>query len=73
MRFGEYLTQVCFRQFDTVIYGKKYVFGLHLPFWHRAPKTLVIILSDKRDKGIFCYVNEATFGPPLGNLRESTP
>ena len=27
---------------DTVIYNKKYIFGLYSCFWHRAPKTLRI-------------------------------
>ena len=26
--------------YDTVIYSKKYLFGLHSYLWHRAPKTL---------------------------------
>ena len=29
-------------QVDTVIYNKKYIFGLRPHSWHRAPKTLGI-------------------------------
>lgn len=32
------------------------------PFLHRAPKSFV---SDQSNKGMFCYVNELTFGPHL--------
>ena len=35
MRVGE--------EYDIVIYDKKYIFGLHPHFWHRAPKSLVYL------------------------------
>ena len=46
---------------DTVIYNKKYMFGPHPHFWHRAPKILGIS-SDEIDKSTLCYVNEVTLG-----------
>ena len=39
-----------------------------LNFQHWAPKTLGIS-CDEINKDAFCYVNEVTFGKPLGNLR----
>lgn len=33
-----------------------------------GPKTLRISFN-KSNKGIFCYVNQVTFGKPLGSLR----
>ena len=32
-------------------------------------KPLEFFQSDENDQGDFCYVNEATFGKPLGHLR----
>lgn len=45
---------------DIGIYNKKYVFGLHADFWHRAPKALGMFHDKSRDC-IACYVNEVTF------------
>lgn len=44
--------------------NKIYIFGLQPRSWHRAAKTLGIS-CDKSNKGIICYVNEATFGKSL--------
>lgn len=46
---------------DIVIYNMKDKFGLHPRFWHRAPKN-VNFLSEERDEGVFCEVNEMIFG-----------
>ena len=46
---------------------KKHVLGLQPLSWHRAPKTLGIFY-DNSNQGVFCYVNEVTFGKPLSNL-----
>ena len=47
---------------NIVTYNKKYIFGLGtIP--HRVPKTFRIS-CDEKDKGVFCYVNEATFRKP---------
>ena len=65
---------------DNVI-SKKYMFGhlndlifyIYLAFvqgsWLTAPKILGISLLS--NQGVSCYVNEATFGKPLSNLRET--
>ena len=45
---------------DTVIYNKKYLFGLHPRFWHTAPKT-PDFLSARMIK-VF-YVNELLESP----------
>lgn len=36
--------------------------------WLTAPKALGNF-CDKSYKDVFCYINEVTFGKPLGNLR----
>lgn len=43
-----------------MIYNKKYIFGLCIHFWHRAPKTFEIF-QVMNYKGLFCYANEMTF------------
>lgn len=48
------------------IYNIKYIFGLHPYFWHRVPKIFGISCGE-RDKGDFCYINEATFRPTPKN------
>lgn len=48
-----------------MIYYKKYVFGLSAISCNRAPKTRGICFEEK-DKGIFCYVREASFEKHLG-------
>ena len=49
---------------DVVTCNKKYIFGLHPSFWHRAPKTWNF-LCDESYKGVFCYVIGLTLGPHL--------
>lgn len=44
---------------------KKYISSPCLIFWHRTPKTLGIHKYLKQKIGIFCYVDEVTFGPHL--------
>ena len=44
--------------------SKKYIFGLHACFWHRAPKTLEISQMTG-DEGVFGCVNEMPFGNHL--------
>lgn len=58
-------SRCCFPRSDVVIYYKKYVFGLSPISCHGAPKTLGICFEEK-DKGIFCYVREASFQKHLG-------
>lgn len=49
---------------DIVICNKKSVFGLCPPFWYMAPQILGISCNES-SKGVFCYVNETTFGKHL--------
>ena len=49
---------------DIVTCNKKYIFGLHPSFWHRAPKTWNF-LCDESYKGVFCYVIGLTLEPHL--------
>ena len=50
----------------------RHIFGLHSLIWHRVPKTLGICCH-KNDKGVFCHVNEMTFGKPPGHLEMGLP
>ena len=45
----------------TVISKEKYMFVLHSQFWNRAAKNLGSSWEES-NKGVFCYVNEVTFG-----------
>lgn len=42
---------------DTVIYSKKYIFGLHPHSWHRVPKTWNFLCGKSHNgkRRIFCY------------------
>ena len=48
----------------TAISKEKYIFVLHSHFWNRAAKNLGSSWEES-NKGVFCYVNEVTFGPCL--------
>ena len=60
-KLNKFLISCC----DIVIYNKQFTFGLCPLSRHRTTKTLGISCLES-DKGVFCYVNEVTFGKFLG-------
>ena len=52
----------------NIIYSKKYIFGLHSIPGIELLKSLEFPKCWKQSS-VFCYVNESTFGKPLGNLK----
>ena len=63
---GRFLTTAPSGKPDTVIYNKKYIFGLHPVHGTKLPWNF---LNVEHNKSVFCDVYEVTFGIPLGNIK----